>query len=92
MSKKYGNAIVVIPYHRYRYKRDSEYHAKNIPGYLFSNYHIIVFYWQQLFLGVFIGRIGTIRIIEPRSMLLLIHKRNVFEISYITVHIRCKIA
>ena len=55
-----GYVIVSIPYCRYRYKNDSKYHAKNNPSYLLSNYHIIWFYWQQLFLSLFLAWIWKI--------------------------------
>ena len=51
----HGKAFVFISYRRYHFKNDSGQHANNIPSYLLSNNHIMVFYWQQLFLGVFIS-------------------------------------
>ena len=44
--------------------------------------HIIVLYWQRLFQGVFISRVGKIRINQLRVTLLLTRKIHKLNISY----------
>ena len=59
--------------------------ANNFPSNLLSNYHIVVFYWQQLRQGVFISWIQKLKILSAGSMFLLIHKTNILNISCISV-------